>query len=858
MFRSVKMWRGLMLAGTFLPGMALAQQTPPPASSDDADAGGDIVVTGYARQNTQAIAAKRDNDRIGEFLASDEIGQQPDYNISDSFRRLPGVTTVFDEDEGRYVGIRGLNPNFTVGTLDGAVLATAERQNRQLNMEAIPTTAIARLEVIKSRTPDIEGNAIGGVVNLQTRSAFDRGASTFVGNAFIGGSDSRDVPGAGFNRGSNDGVNYRFDGTLTTRFGAADEWGLVVTGSYNRKRRDQERLNPTGYTQVNGVTVASGIISAGYPNTVDRYGGTAKLEWRPDPRLRAEVSGTYFQQSDNELRHQQQLTRGTVDTARTADGTARVNTGGGFLRFNDFPLEKPLYVAQGQVKWDGDDGQHVAVRGNWSRAIFLEPSNQLQFNLPTTAANAYTQTMQDGVPIARLDNPATFTNPASYAFASYTPYRDRSVDVVREGQFDWGYHNTAGDRGLGLAAGMKYRAATRDFDTRQQVWGLATGTTLNASGFVLPDRWNPLYTGGQSRPQPLIDFAAFQRYFTDNPSRFTLNAAQTALNARRSDYIVDEKVMAAYGLIRHTGDRHTLIVGMRYEDTETTIDGFRVAGSTLTPLVRGSNYGNWLPSATFNYDLAEPLKLRLGYYKAIGRPSPSDLGTNETLNQTTLILTRGNPDLRPRVADNFDASLEYYMPGDTGLLSLASFYKDIRDDIYSQASGTAVVDGTTYQVTQPQNLAGSRVFGVEGAIVVNKLRFLPGPLTDFGVSLNATYLNGKSRFPTGGSFGRLTQQPAFQGNAALFYQRDWLQARVSYSHIGRQYTSISPTAPLTNRYDQPFDQVDMQTRLSFGVIQIIGEVRNVTGAHRENFDGFGTRDQNFFGRQFWLGAAVKL
>ena len=326
----------------------MAQDGPSTDSTGD-----DIIVTGYARQNAQAIAAKRDDDRIGEFLASDEIGQQPDYNISDSFRRLPGVTTVFDEDEGRYVGIRGMNPNFTVGTLDGAVLATAERQNRQLNMEAIPTTAVARLEVIKSRTPDIEGNAIGGLVNLRSRSAFDRGARTFVGNAFVGTSDSRAVPGRGFKRPSDDGINYRADATLTTRFGADDSWGLVLTGAYSRKRRDQERLNPTGYTQVNGVTVASGIISAGYPNTVDRYGGTAKLEWRPDPRVQAELSGTYFQQSDNELRHQQQLTRGTVDTTRTTGGTARVNTAGGFLRFNDFPLEKPLHVAQGKAQWTG-------------------------------------------------------------------------------------------------------------------------------------------------------------------------------------------------------------------------------------------------------------------------------------------------------------------------------------------------------------------------------------------------------------------------------------------------------------------------------------------------------------------------
>src|SRR5690606_31105572 len=133
-------------------------------------------------QNQLATDAKRNADIIADFLKSDDIGQQPDYNIADSLRRLPGVQTVFDEDEGRYVSIRGLNPSFTVGSLDGAMMATAERGNRQLNMEAIPSTAVAALEVLKSRTPDIEGNAIGGSINLVTRSAFDRPGSFLIGN----------------------------------------------------------------------------------------------------------------------------------------------------------------------------------------------------------------------------------------------------------------------------------------------------------------------------------------------------------------------------------------------------------------------------------------------------------------------------------------------------------------------------------------------------------------------------------------------------------------------------------------------------------------------------------------------------
>src|SRR5690606_18666197 len=126
--------------------------------------------------------------------------------------------TVFDEDEGRYVSVRGLNPSYTLGSFDGATMATAERGNRQLNMEAIPSTAVGGLEIIKSRTPDIDGNAIGGTVNLRTRSAFDHYGLYAVANAFVGGSNSTAVPGKGYNRGSDDGMNFRFDGTVSKTF----------------------------------------------------------------------------------------------------------------------------------------------------------------------------------------------------------------------------------------------------------------------------------------------------------------------------------------------------------------------------------------------------------------------------------------------------------------------------------------------------------------------------------------------------------------------------------------------------------------------------------------------------------------
>ncbi|MFY7853081.1 MAG: TonB-dependent receptor plug domain-containing protein, partial [Brevundimonas sp.] len=202
-------------------GQAYAQSAGADQEAQDVD---ELVVVGYRAQNAQAILARREDDRIADYLAADDIGSQPDYNISDAIRRLPGVQTVFDEDEGKFVSIRGLNPSYTLGAFDGATLATSERQNRQLNMEAIPSGAIRQAVVTKSRTPDVDGNAIGGTLNLVTRSPFDSPGFYLAGTASGGLSSDTDVPGKGYGRDYDDAPNWRFDATMSQRFGSSGEF----------------------------------------------------------------------------------------------------------------------------------------------------------------------------------------------------------------------------------------------------------------------------------------------------------------------------------------------------------------------------------------------------------------------------------------------------------------------------------------------------------------------------------------------------------------------------------------------------------------------------------------------------------
>ena len=348
---------------------------------------------------------------------------------------------------------------------------------------------------------------------------------------------------------------------------------------------------------------------------------------------------------------------------------------------------------------------------------------------------------------------------------------------------------------------------------------------------------------------------AFNTFFEQNRASFTggRNEAVT------SDWVFEEQVGALYALARHAGERHSVIFGGRFEDTQTTVERARTEGANVTRVTRDGSYDDFLPSITLTYDLTDRLKLRAAAFQAIGRPNPSQLASGETVNQTTGAISRGNPDLQARKGDSYEASLEYYLPGDQGLFAVGVFRKEIENEIITRLTPGAGPNGE--DVTQPVNVTTAEVNGLELNAVVNSLP-LPGLLSNLGVSANATFLDGS--FDTGGTRGTvdmLQGQSDFLFNLALFYEQGPFRARASYARIGEATTSVSSTdaTGASDRIDEATDTVDMQARytLSNGV-ELIAEVRNVTDENKVNTTGDGVyRDVSFYGRQFWIGASAK-
>ena len=130
----------------------------------------EVVISGFQAGINKALNKQRTDINVTNVISSDQVGKFPDANIGDALRRVPGISMQNDQGEARDIIVRGFAPGLNSVTLNGERIPSAEGDNRRIQMDLIPSDMIQTIEVNKSLTPDMEADAIGGSVNLITRS----------------------------------------------------------------------------------------------------------------------------------------------------------------------------------------------------------------------------------------------------------------------------------------------------------------------------------------------------------------------------------------------------------------------------------------------------------------------------------------------------------------------------------------------------------------------------------------------------------------------------------------------------------------------------------------------------------------
>jgi TonB-dependent receptor len=412
-----------------------------------------------------------------------------------------------------------------------------------------------------------------------------------------------------------------------------------------------------------------------------------------------------------------------------------------------------------------------------------------------------------------------------------------------------------------LKFGGKYLHRDKSTDATGQVYTYSgpTNTLVDETSHTINSIW-----GGDLPFGPTIDYKLFRTFFDANPGLFTSSAADRLIETLGDDYNVVETITAGYVMASLNYGPLNIIPGIRVERTEGET---RAIAVTPTATVNdkynqfGSyEYTDWFPGINARYSFTESLQGRLGLTTAIGRPEYFQLAPTIAVSVGDNEVTVGNPDLEPQEAVNFDASLEYYFPGEGGV-SVGFFRKKIDKPIFASTSvetGTfAGVPLVGADVFSFQNGTTAEVTGLEFAFQ-KPLTFLPSPFDGFGVNMNLTFVNGEMAVPGRAGKVQLPKQSERLASAQVYYEKYGFSARVAYSYRSA-YLDIIDTSDVTGNGDIWFDElstISVRVAYKFGDnIEVFGEGNNLNDATDYYYYNSTSRfaEAETYGRSFRFG-----
>jgi len=125
----------------------------------------EVSVTGSASKSTDqsAINAVHRSDQVLNAVSAKTIEVSPDITVANITQRISGVSIERSNNgEGQYAIIRGMEKRYTYTLINGFKIPSPDNKNRYVPLDIFPADIIDRLEVYKSLTPSMEGDAIAG------------------------------------------------------------------------------------------------------------------------------------------------------------------------------------------------------------------------------------------------------------------------------------------------------------------------------------------------------------------------------------------------------------------------------------------------------------------------------------------------------------------------------------------------------------------------------------------------------------------------------------------------------------------------------------------------------------------------
>lgn len=816
-----------------------------------AEQNSDIVVNGTLERT--AIADEREAVATTDIVLTGDVALQSQTNIADLAKQLPGVSVSRDQGrnqsatgEAQYVAIRGFDTSYNAYTLDGMRLPQTAGSSRAISLNLFSPFAVGGIVTDKTPGASKDADAIAGIVDLHTPTAFDFTAPLVRARVLTQAADlalRTNQPAWGGAVGLD----------AARRFGSDKQFGLYVAGYYEERSNAAESTSvqndykPTqggvGNSRANGDALsADGIQWNFFNNKLKRYGGSASFDYRSDTvDLYARSNYAVYENTNtmNQTGLRSELTNNAANpqinpNSSTNPGGNQYNAAGVYSPYGINPASYFRVEDVHQDLWSNQLGiklhtDHLtaSLEGGYADGAFNSP-NRIEaafrgISYIGTATNTGTATEGLKIDLSDPISPRPILSSGALAYISSLDrptqlYVQKGYDYLREkkktvkGDIGW--------KGDGVLASVTIGGLYEDSDRN--------GRTLTGD----PTRYRfltPLQNGTvqgltvAAYPGEIVD--SFLDYYPPRAIKLLDRAAVEAQAALYVPTIVVSQTVLNQGLTNGNENRKAgfatatvkigkieLVPGIRYERNHFDARFYQTpdGGKTYNFVSAGRTYDHVDPSVLGVWRPDGHIVVRAAARSSYSRPAFDQLAGPTTISADGLTITQTNPNLKPVEAWNYDLGLEYYgTPG--RYFQLALYHKDLKNILVPTGTRNESVTGVGVTTIQPVNGLTGKATGVEasGHFVLGDL-VGGGLLGGFAVDGNVTYQQTEANYrisPTDLRRTSLPQAPDLIYNASLVYDAKPLRASLWYNHTGRRLVTVQDSQP--DIYLQPVSELNL-------------------------------------------------
>ena len=821
-----------------------------------------VTITAQAEGQLSAINQQLQSNTIENVVSKARIKELPDVNAAESIGRLPGVSIQRSGGEATKVEIRGLNPKYSLVTVNGVTIPGTGSTDRSVDLSLVSSNMLDGIVLKKVITPDMDADVLGGTIDLRLREA----PNNLQINVTAQG---------GYNSLQKYYHNYNFNGSLSNRF-FGDRLGVILnlnTDNYNRSA-DKLQANWTGMGSSGGVSelVNQELLLREEQVNRKRTGASVLLDYLiPNGKITA--NGFFNQLNWSGLYHINDMW-----TPLAAYSTNRhfyqLEQTGGFTKIytsalgmhQDFNWIRYDFTVSKSGTYSNTPNDRVwqfdQEAGAFSKNAITSTTPLTMFPVIATVDTNKTQLANVYVYSRRI-----MENNSSAQFNVQIPFKmgDQLDGFFKAGgKFRWlsrsNNQNQVGENGLNYGNGGGPNNILTVIDNAHPEWGIdslvkqvgglpITPFLVNysRSNFLGGD-FPVVFTLDQTRMNQITDVLK-----TTEANRTWLNYSIGSLG---QDYSGSENYQAAYFMGEfHITKYFTLIPGVRWEGEHTSYNGQSYRQNTISNqesapldfklLTTDRNNSFWLPMVNLIAQPLDWLQIKLGRTESLAHPDFIEYAPISNVSADQSAINAVNSQLKTSHSTNYDAAVSFFN-NDIGLFSVSSFYKNIKDLIFYanyklQPGLTPPAElnipaswysqGTPQVNTYMNNPNPSKYYGIEFEWQTH-FWYLPSVLQGLVLNINYTHIYSEMFLsydsvltiitgrPPRQSFSyeyvprkiktRMPDQPANIVNVTLGYDLGGFSTRLSYLYqeyklTGIGYSGFYPSTvftPITGPYER--------------------------------------------------------